>query len=138
MRNLVALICGLGFGCGLVLSGMTDRFKVLAFLDLFGAWDPSLMGVMASALLVSIPSFFWARQIKHPILASEFFLPKKSNLDAKLIVGAVLFGLGWGLYGLCPGPAIASLTYGQLHTLAFTLAMIVGLGLAKWVGSRSA
>lgn len=127
MHFLVALLGGITFGLGLAVSGMTDRNKVLNFLDLFGTWDPALMFVMGGALLVSVPGYFFVRKLQRPILSKQFFMPTNAQIDLRLIVGAALFGVGWGLYGYCPGPAIASIAYGKSETWVFVIAMTVGL-----------
>ena len=109
MLIVAPFLCGLIFGAGLLVSGMVQPTKVLAFLDIFGAWDPSLAVVMAAALAVAIPGFMLTGRRGQPILARQNFLPTKTQLDAPLLLGAGLFGIGWGLVGLCPGPALESL-----------------------------
>ena len=106
---LVALLAGTLFGAGLAISGMTDPGKVIGFLDLAGQWDPSLAFVMGAAICISLPTFQLLRGRSKPVFASQYFLPTKQDLDPQLILGAVLFGIGWGIAGLCPGPAIANL-----------------------------
>lgn len=131
MRILFALFCGVTFGAGLVISGMTDTAKVLGFLDVLaipkGTWDPTLAIVMAAALAVSIPGFWLAKRRERPILAEVAAWPTKTVLDRPLIVGAALFGAGWGLVGLCPGPAIANLATLSQPVLLFVAAMIAGM-----------
>ncbi len=127
MNYLISLLGGIIFGLGLAVSGMTDRNKVLNFLDIFGTWDPSLMFVMGGALMISVPGYFFVRKLQRPILSKQFFMPSTSHIDLKLVAGAAIFGLGWGLYGYCPGPAIASLAYGSSETWVFLLAMTAGL-----------
>jgi len=130
MNGLVALLLGLLFGAGLLVSGMTDVHRVQGFLDLFGAWDPSLAFVMGGALLVTLPAFQWARHRgRHPWLAEAFQWPRKTGIDARLVAGAVLFGAGWGLVGLCPGPALVNLGSGSAAILQFTGAMMAGMWL---------
>ena len=132
MKAISALVCGVIFGVGLALSGMTDVGKVIGFLDLFGAWDPTLMFVMGAGLLVSFPFFqFGIAGLKKPVFAEIFRLPTKQEIDARLIMGACLFGTGWGLVGLCPGPAIASLAYLNVEILYFVVAMSAGMLLAQ-------
>lgn len=132
-QSLVALIAGILFGAGLVVGGMTDPGKVIGFLDLAGPWDPSLAFVMGSALCVTLPVFqFVVRKRSQPILGTRFHLPTKTDLDPQLLVGSALFGIGWGIGGLCPGPAIANLASGSPEVLAFVVAMIVGM----WVRDR--
>ena len=109
MRIVASLMCGLVFGAGLLISGMVQPAKVLGFLDVFGAWDPSLLVVMVAALAVSIPGFRLANGRARPLRAANSFWPTRSDIDRPLVMGAALFGIGWGLVGLCPGPAIESL-----------------------------
>ena len=130
MKNLIALICGTMFGAGLALSGMTDTAKVLGFLDIFGSWDPSLAFVMGSALTVTIIGFKLVFRRPKPLLDANFHLPAAKHIDINLIGGAILFGIGWGLYGLCPGPAIASIYYAELESATFLLSMVCGTYLA--------
>ena len=132
MKPLVALACGTLFGAGLTYAGMTDPARVLGFLDLFGDWDPALAVVMAGALLVSLPVFQWARHRQRPLLDSQFFLPERLRLDADLMLGAALFGVGWGIAGLCPGPALAGLASGIPEVLMFVAAMAMGMSLRSW------
>jgi uncharacterized protein len=131
MPILAALVCGFIFGTGLVMSGMTDTAKVLGFLDLLamrqGGWDPTLLIVMASALMVSIPGFWLARRRGRPVLATSMAWPSRSDIDRRLIAGAALFGAGWGLVGLCPGPAIANLATLSPPILLFVAAMLAGM-----------
>jgi uncharacterized membrane protein YedE/YeeE len=131
MPILSAFLCGLVFGLGLVVSGMTDTTKVLGFLDVLaipkGAWDPTLAIVMVAALVVSIPGFWLARRRTRPILAEAAAWPTKTAIDRPLIAGAALFGAGWGLVGLCPGPAIANLASLSPMVLLFVAAMIAGM-----------
>jgi uncharacterized protein len=131
MPILAALACGFIFGTGLVISGMTDTAKVLGFLDLLamrqGRWDPTLLIVMASALIVSMPGFWLARRYGRPLLTTTMAWPSRSDIDRPLIAGAVLFGAGWGLVGLCPGPAIANLATLSPPVLLFVAAMAAGM-----------
>lgn len=126
MRILIALLSGALFGSGLHLSGMTDTAKVLGFLDFFGAWDPTLVFVMGGAI---VPMFFaWrATSQRAPLVGGSFPANPDPALDRKLISGAVLFGAGWGLVGLCPGPALASISYGGIGGLVFLIAMGAGM-----------
>ena len=128
-KNLTAFAAGLIFSLGLTVSQMVNPAKVLAFLDLFGDWDPSLAFVMGAALLVTAIGYrlVWARQ--KPVFAAHFALPENRDIDARLAAGAVLFGIGWGLVGLCPGPAIAALSIGGAKALGFLAAMVVGMAL---------
>ncbi len=126
-RSFSALIAGLLFGIGLTLSAMLNPAKVIGFLDLFGNWDPSLAFVMGGALLVTLPGYFILRKKEKPLLETQFFWPEATQIDAKLIGGAVLFGIGWGLSGLCPGPAIAGIGALNVNSFIFLGAMIVGV-----------
>ena len=127
MQALVALVCGVVFGAGLAISGMTNPAKVLAFLDVAGDWDPTLLFVMGGALAVSSLGYAVVRRRVRPWLAETFALPTRQDLDAQLIGGAVLFGVGWGLVGVCPGPAIANLARGSSEVLIFVAAMLAGV-----------
>lgn len=126
-RNLLSLAAGLIFGFGLALSGMLDPARVRAFLDIFGAWDPSLAFVLGGAVAVSAIGYVISRNMKGPVLDAAFLLPTKAAVDAPLLTGAAVFGIGWGISGLCPGPAVASLLFGIPETIAFTIAMLVGV-----------
>lgn len=121
------LLAGLLFGAGLALAGMTNPNKVLNFLDLTGVWDPSLAVVMASAIPVSALTFWLARRRRRPLLEPAFALPTNRTLEAPLVVGSALFGIGWGLGGYCPGPAVASLAQPSVGLLAFLIPMTLGL-----------
>jgi uncharacterized membrane protein YedE/YeeE len=129
MRMIASLLCGLVFGAGLLISGMVQPTKVLAFLDIFGAWDPSLAVVMAAALAVSVPGFRLANGRSRPLLADQSFWPTRNQIDRPLIMGAALFGIGWGLVGLCPGPALESLATLSPGILVFVAAMAGGMTL---------
>jgi uncharacterized membrane protein YedE/YeeE len=134
---LAALASGLIFGFGLAISGMTQPTKVLGFLDVLGiasgTWDPTLAFVMIGALAVAAPGFFLARRRAQPVFAKTAAWPSKHDIDRPLLAGAVLFGLGWGLVGLCPGPAIANLATLSSRVVAFVLAMAAGmLALDVW------
>jgi uncharacterized membrane protein YedE/YeeE len=129
MPMIASLLCGLIFGAGLLISGMVQPTKVLGFLDIFGAWDPSLAVVMVAALAVSIPGFMLANGRSQPLLTARSFWPTKRDIDSPLIVGAALFGIGWGLVGLCPGPALESLATLSPGIIAFVAAMAGGMAL---------
>ena len=133
MKSLGALICGLLFGFGLALSGMTDTAKVRGFLDLWGAWIPDLAFVMGGAVAVTLVCFRLVLRRARPLLVPDFSLPSGNSIDLRLLTGAVLFGIGWGLYGYCPGPAIAALTYLEWQTAVFVAAMLVGMAAAAKV-----
>jgi uncharacterized membrane protein YedE/YeeE len=126
MRTAVAGIWGVVFGVGLALGGMTNPAKVLAFLDVAGAWDPTLAFVMGGALGVSALGFALARRRERPWLSAGFSLPSRKDVDVPLVTGAALFGVGWGLIGLCPGPALASLARGSAEVWIFVVAMAAG------------
>lgn len=129
MWIVAPLLCGLIFGAGLLISGMVQPTKVLGFLDILGAWDPSLAVVMAAALAVSVPGFMLANRRPRPWLARQYFWPSKSEIDLPLVAGAALFGVGWGLVGLCPGPALESLATPSPGVIVFAIAMAVGMAL---------
>ena len=134
MALLVALGSGLLFGLGLTISGMINPAKVLGFLDFAGHWDPSLAFVMAAAIPVAAAGFAVARRCQAPLCATEFLGPTKSKLDSRLAAGAVIFGIGWGLAGYCPGPALASLGLGGWRVLVFVASMLVGMAAFRiWV-----
>ena len=129
---------GLVFALGLGISGMTRPVKVIGFLDFFGAWDASLAFVMIGAIAVYFIAYRWRARMTAPLLAAEFALPKRADLDPRLIVGAAIFGAGWGLGGFCPGPAITSVVSGAPGVLVFVGAMVVGMYLHAWVSGLSA
>ncbi|WOJ95356.1 DUF6691 family protein [Congregibacter brevis] len=136
MRSVAGLLSGLIFGFGLVLSGMTDRDKVLGFLDVVGSWQPALLLVMGSAVMVTFVGFALVRRQKRPLFAPSFHFPVKRAIDGRLLGGAVLFGIGWGIYGFCPGPAVTALFYGDVGTYYFFAAMIAGMWIANHLESR--
>ena len=127
MIAFVALLAGLVFGLGLILSGMGNPAKVQNFLDVFGTWDPSLALVMAGAIAVAIFAFTWAKRRKTSLRGEPMQLPTATALDGKLLTGAALFGIGWGLAGFCPGPALMNLSTGQGEVWLFVAAMRVGM-----------
>ncbi|MDO9192388.1 MAG: YeeE/YedE family protein, partial [Undibacterium sp.] len=131
MTYLISLLAGLVFGLGLALSGMTSPAKVLDFLDLAGNWDPSLLFVLGGAVGVTAIVFRWILRRKKPLFSDQFFLPLAKNIDGKLIVGALIFGIGWGISGYCPGPAIASLASPNWETWIFLPAMLAGILLQR-------
>jgi len=138
MPVIAALVCGLIFGWGLLISGMVQPAKVLAFLDVFGAWDPSLAVVMISALVVSTLGFALAKRRGRPVLATQSIWPIKTSIDRQLVLGSVLFGIGWGLVGLCPGPALENLATLSPRVIAFVAAMAAGMALHDlWQVRRS-
>ena len=129
MKTLMALLAGLLFGAGLILSGMTDPSKVLGFLDLAGNWDPSLAFVMGGALLVGLLAFPLAAKRPESILGDPMRLPTATQIDRRLVLGGLTFGAGWGLAGYCPGPALASLVQGGVKPSLFFIAMLAGMAL---------
>jgi uncharacterized membrane protein YedE/YeeE len=124
---LASFVCGLIFGFGLLISGMTQPAKVLGFLDIFGRWDPTLAFVMAAALVVSGIGFALLRQGQRPVLAARYIWPTRTDIDRRLVVGSLLFGMGWGLVGLCPGPAIVNLADLMPSVMVFVLSMAAGM-----------
>ena len=127
LDRLTEFLVGLLFGLGLMLSGMTDPGKVIGFLDLFGAWDPSLALVMGGAILVGFFAFTIAKKRTTTFLGGVLRFPTNMDIDKKLLVGSLLFGAGWGLAGFCPGPALVSMADGQPKALVFVLAMLAGM-----------
>lgn len=126
-HRISEFVVGLIFGIGLILSGMTDPGKVIGFLDLFGAWDPSLALVMGGAILVGVFAFALAKKRTTTFLGSALHLPNSRDIDKRLLLGSLVFGAGWGLAGFCPGPAIVSLGAGQPKAVVFVLAMLAGM-----------
>lgn len=133
MNVVSALFCGLLFGFGLALSGMTDTAKVTGFLDLFGNWVPDLAFVMGGAVAVTLITFRFVLRRGGPLFDHSFVLPSAQHVDARLLLGATIFGVGWGLYGYCPGPAIAALAYLDWQAGLFVVSMIAGM----WLAGRS-
>ncbi len=129
MQIFMALLVGLLFGIGLIVSGMTHPAKVVGFLDLAGNWDPSLGFVMGGAIVVGVFAFALARNRKQSLLGAPMRLPTATVIDRRLVLGSLAFGAGWGLAGYCPGPALASLATGGDKPLVFTVAMLVGMAL---------
>jgi len=138
MSFLVNLALGLLFGAGLVVSGMSDPAKVLNFLDLFGTWDPSLAFVMGGAVLVTFLGYRLVLARGEPIVGSRFHLPTRSDIDARIVAGPAIFGIGWGLGGFCPGPALTALGLGATGNLAFIPAMILGMWAARLLAEGTA
>jgi uncharacterized membrane protein YedE/YeeE len=133
MALLGAFLGGLVFGLGLLISGMANPAKVLGFLDIFGAWDPSLVVVMAAALIVTFVGYALARRKGKPLFEDTQRWPVANAIDGKLIAGAAMFGAGWGLIGLCPGPALVNLATLSPKVLGFVAAMLAGMLLREWL-----
>ena len=133
MNILSGLICGLLFGVGLVVSGMSDPAKVLNFLDLFGTWDPSLAFVMGGAVVVTFIGYRLVLGRQEPVIGGVFHLPTKQDVDKPLLTGAALFGIGWGLGGFCPGPAFTALPLMSDGIIAFFPALLIGM----WAGKMA-
>ncbi len=131
-------VAGLLFGIGLIVSGMTDPGKVLGFLDLAGAWDPSLAFVMGGAILIGFFAFMIAKKRTLTFLGGALHLPKATAIDRRLVVGGLLFGVGWGLAGFCPGPALVSMAMGQPKALVFVAAMLAGMKMFEVLERRTA
>jgi uncharacterized membrane protein YedE/YeeE len=130
---LIEFIVGLLFGWGLLISGMTDPGKVIGFLDLTGSWDPSLAVVMGGAIAVGFFAFGTAKKRTSNFLGGALHLPTSSDIDKRLILGALLFGAGWGLAGFCPGPGIVSMAAGQPKAAVFVVAMLAGMLVFEWM-----
>lgn len=135
MRALTDLLSGLLFGLGLILSGMTNPAKVIGFLDVAGAWDPSLAFVMLGAILIAFFAFNIAKNKSHAYLGLPMLLPSAHQIDMKLMLGASLFGVGWGLAGFCPGPSIAAILSGNIDALLFVMAMVIGMSVYEGIAS---
>ena len=133
MNKIVSLLCGIIFGIGLVISEMINPAKVLGFLNIFKEWDPSLAFVMIGALFVSTPMFHLFKNKNKPVFASNFSIPTNKKLDNKLIIGSIFFGAGWGLIGLCPGPAITSIALLNTSSAIFVASMFTGFYIASKV-----
>jgi uncharacterized membrane protein YedE/YeeE len=129
---IVSVLAGLVFGLGLIVSGMFDPAKVVGFLDLTGAWDPSLAFVMVGAIGVGVVAFAIARQRDRSLLGQNMRMPTARRIDRRLIAGSLIFGVGWGIAGFCPGPALVALGTGQVKGLVFVAAMLAGMALFEW------
>jgi hypothetical protein len=134
MKALAAVLCGLLFGVGLALSGMTDTAKVLGFLDIFGNWVPDLAFVMGGAVAVTSLLFTLVLRRGRPLFADTFSLPASRLIDGRLLGGAAIFGVGWGLYGYCPGPGLTAMVYGHSGPFVFVTAMLAGMAMAARLG----
>jgi uncharacterized protein len=136
MGKLAILLSGLLFGAGVTISGMVNPMKVLNFLDIFGPWDATLIFVMGAGLAVTLIGYQIIFKRNAPIFATSFRLPVSQDIDAKLLGGAALFGLGWGISGFCPGPAIASVVFGRMESITFVIAMAAGMIVTKQIQNR--
>jgi len=133
MQIVIALLVGLVFGVGLIVSGMTEPARVLGFLDLAGRWNPSLAFVMGGAIAVALPAFVVAARRQRTLTGAPLQLPTATGIDRRLVLGALAFGAGWGLAGLCPGPALALIATGNGKVLVFVASMLVGMGMFEVV-----
>ena len=135
-KFLIGLVAGVVFGLGLVVAQMTDPQRILGFLDVFGKWDPRLFAVMLGAIGVHAPFVFWLRRRGKPLLANRLRIPTEARIDRKLVIGAALFGVGWGIAGYCPGPAVVSAGRGGTAAL-FAVSMVVGMWLFDKLVART-
>lgn len=135
MHLLAALVAGLAFGAGLTVSEMVNPVVVLGFLDIAGDWNPALLLVMVGALTVALPGYYLLKE-RRPLFADEHCLPERREVDGPLLAGALIFGIGWGLAGFCPGPAITVFGIEPATALVFVAAMTAGMELQKWLGAR--
>ena len=136
-RAVAALASGTVFGIGLAVAGMVDPLKVLAFLDVTGQWDASLLFVLGGAVVVAAIGFALLRRLPAPLFDDHFHASTRKAIDVPLVAGAALFGVGWGLVGYCPGPAIASIGFGNAEALWFVPALLVGAGVQRWQAARA-
>lgn len=136
MKSLIAFIVGLIFALGLGISGMTQTHVVRGFLDVFGDWNYSLIGVMGGAIFVHSILFYFIKKKESPLLDTKFYLPTRKDLDWRLITGAAIFGLGWGWAGICPGPGIVAITSGNIDIVIFIVFMLVGMGIFKLIEDK--
>lgn len=132
MKMITPLAAGIIFGLGLLLSGMTNPVKVRGFLDIFGEWQPALMAVMVAAIIIFAVAYALSNKMKQPLFHGIFHRPSLTQIDARLIAGAALFGIGWGMVGLCPGPALLNIMTGQEDILIFILALLAGNRIAHF------
>jgi uncharacterized membrane protein YedE/YeeE len=132
LQIIASLVSGTLMGAGLAVSGMINPNKVLNFLDIFGNWDPTLIFVMGGAIVAAFPGFWIARRKAKPFLAPDFQIPPRKDFDGHLFIGAAIFGVGWGLVGFCPGPALSALTSGSWPVIGFVAAMTAGMAIYRW------
>jgi hypothetical protein len=137
-QHVVALLAGVLFGVGLGLSQMIDRDRVLGFLDVTGIWDPTLLFVLGGAVAVTVIAFRFVLRMPHPVLDAKFRLPTRNDIDRPLVIGAAIFGIGWGIAGYCPGPGITALVLGIWNPVIFMLALLAGSLTYRWYQSRTA
>jgi uncharacterized membrane protein YedE/YeeE len=137
MPNIVALVTGLVFGFGLAISGMTHTEIVLGFLDVAGKWNPSLLFVLGGAVSVTVTTFYWIRKLPKPFFAATFIVTEVKNIDCPLVIGSAMFGIGWGISGYCPGPAIALLAAPNWEAWVFLPALLFGYGLHDFMSKKS-
>lgn len=136
MLLVAVFLCGLLFGIGLIVSGMADPVNVAGFLDLGGAWNPQLALVMAGAIGIAAPGFALLRRRTRPLLSASMHWPQEASIDRRLVAGSLMFGIGWGLAGFCPGPALVGIGIGSGDAVVFTVAMLAGMYLHRKVGGR--
>jgi uncharacterized membrane protein YedE/YeeE len=136
MFAFTSFLSGLVFGTGLIVSGMANPAKILGFLDLFGRWDPSLALVMAGAVAVGVGAFFVAGRRTRSLLGAQMQLPTARRIDARLVGGGLVFGIGWGIAGFCPGPGLVALGMGEAKAVVFVAAMLVGMIAFEWIERR--
>ena len=136
MKNVISFIVGLIFALGLGISGMTKVQVVRGFLDVFGEWNPALVGVMVGAIFVHTIFFYFIKKRKSPLLDTKFYLPTRKDLDTRLIAGSAIFGLGWGWAGICPGPGIVAMTSGNQNLIIFVVSLLAGMVLFKLVEKK--
>jgi uncharacterized protein len=133
MRNTIpSLVIGTVFGAGLALSDMINPARVLSFLDVSGAWDPTLIFVMVGAIVPTAMAYLLSGRVRRPLFGTAFFISENRTIDRQLIGGAAIFGIGWGLAGFCPGPAIATLVFGYWQSWLFVVSMLAGMALHRW------
>lgn len=137
MHLFTSFALGLVFGLGLILSGMTNPAKVIGFLDVFGEWDPSLVLVMMSAVMVNATSLYFTKGRKQSLLGQPVNLPKSTGIDHKLILGSLIFGVGWGLAGYCPGPSLVAMLHGGYQPIVFVISMLVGMAFFEFLNKMT-